>query len=52
MNQPLHLRALDMQRRGKNVVLRMVTDEGTVDYTLPRSHAATMATALTEFSHD
>jgi hypothetical protein len=44
------LRALDLSRHGKNVILRLVTDQGTVDVSLPRVQAATMGTALTEYA--
>ena len=46
--KPLPLRALS--RHGKTVGMRLVTDDGTVDVSLPRLHAATMGTALTEYA--
>jgi hypothetical protein len=36
---PLPLRALDLSRHGKNIVMRIVTDKGNVDLSVPRSHA-------------
>lgn len=48
---PSPLRALDLSRRGKGtVLLRLVTDEGSFDVALRRSHAATMGSALTEYA--
>ena len=48
--KPLPLRALDLSRHGKNVVMRLVTDQGSMDVSLPRVQAATMATALSEYA--
>jgi len=48
--KPLPLPALDLSRHGKNVVMRLVTDQGSMDVSLPRVQAATMATALSEYA--
>jgi hypothetical protein len=47
---PLPLRAMDLSRRGKTILVRVVTDAGNFDLSLRRSHALTMAAALAEYA--
>jgi hypothetical protein len=47
---PTPLRALDLSRKGKHILLRIVTDTGNVDLSIPRAHALTMGTALAEYA--
>jgi hypothetical protein len=51
MMTPVPLRALDLSRRGKYILMRIVTDSGNVDLSVPRSHALAFGTALTEYAN-
>jgi hypothetical protein len=47
---PTPLRALDLSRRGKTILVRLVTDQGHFDVSLTRTHAATMGNALADYA--
>jgi hypothetical protein len=47
---PMPLRAIDLSRKGKDILMRIVTDNGSVDLSVPRSHALLFGTALTEYA--
>jgi hypothetical protein len=47
---PVPLRALDLSRKGKHILMRIVTDQGNVDLSVPRCHALAFGAALTEYA--
>lgn len=48
--KPQALRVLDLSRPRKNILIRLVTDYGGIDLSLPRFQAATVGAALTEYA--
>jgi hypothetical protein len=48
---PVPLRALDLSCKGKQILMRIVTDQGNVDLSVPRSHALAFGTALAEYAN-
>lgn len=47
---PSPVQAIDLARRGKTVLMRIVTDQGPQLLSLKKAHAAAMGLAIAEFA--